>query len=135
MDEEELDTDIVNARSLIQEHKRRLHLLRKQKAQQGAKADPSVDSEIEDILSDIRLCEQKYDILIDLRHCWINIGKVKMKMDTTLAHIQSILENGNKPGNMPMRIVYTATLAKQASELSDLASKLDNLMKQSKQML
>lgn len=135
MDEEEIKIDIENVRSLIKEHKRRLHLLEMKYARQGAQADPDLEIEIEDKKSVIRVCEQKYDILTQLRTCGYNISETVKSMERIFPRIQLPSESGDKSAEaIGKTIDLMRQFEHQTNELGRLRNELESLLRHYKQM-
>jgi hypothetical protein len=84
MDNEALKTESDHCRTLIKEHKRRLHVLELQQAKHGSRVDPGVETEIEDIKRDIAAINHKLEIISEIEICFYKMDKRLDQIDSAI---------------------------------------------------
>jgi hypothetical protein len=132
MDEEEINMDIINVRTIIKDCKRRLHTIQQKQAKQGIDTNPDTIIAIEDAKVEIRNHERKYEILTRIKACYYDIQRHQKIVSGTLANMQPYSDRGDIKNE---QFIYLVLLFdKQSQDLLQLGHAMETLLTQYRQM-
>jgi hypothetical protein len=131
MDADELKEEILHQRELQKEYRKRLRALGTQQAKLGIRADPSVETEIEDMRNQVLACEQRISVLSQLLTCErIFHGNLKLASKLSTVIIRS-LKSDEYSRETTEKIIETAeTIRTKLNDLAKITAKMDGLHKQ-----
>jgi hypothetical protein len=131
MDIEEIKDEILHQRELQTEYRKRIRVLETQQAKLGIRADPSVETEIEDIRNKVLVCEQRISVISRLLTCErVFRGNLRLASKLSNVIIRS-LKSGEYSRETIDKIIETAeTIRNELNDLTKITVKMDGLHKQ-----